>query len=72
MYNYRKLEGRIKEYYGTQKEFAKALHITEAMLTLKLNNKTPFSHKDMVKTIDLLKIPEKEIYLYFFTKNDNE
>ena len=48
-YKYRKLIGRIVEVYGTRKEFAKVIGISENSLSLKLNGKTGFSQEDINK-----------------------
>lgn len=66
MYNYSKLIGRIIEKYGSRKEFAKALGIKNTELSLKLNNKRMIKKEQMLKMIELLDIPKKEVYDYFF------
>lgn len=65
-YEYRKLIGRIVEKYGTRKEFAKALGISENSMSLKLNGKTGFSREDMVRWGELLDIDVNEFGAYFF------
>jgi hypothetical protein len=66
-YEYRKLIGRIVEKYGTRKEFAKVLGISENSMSLKLNSKTGFSRKDMVRWGELLDIDVNDFGAYFFT-----
>lgn len=66
-YEYRKLIGRIVEKYGTRKEFAKVLGISENSMSLKLNGKTGFSREDMVRWGELLDIDVNEFGAYFFT-----
>lgn len=66
-YEYRKLIGRIVEKYGTRKEFAKALGISENSMSLKLNGKTGFSREDMVRWGELLDIDVNDFGAYFFT-----
>lgn len=66
MYQYRKLKGKIVEKYGTQKAFADALDISENSLSLKLNGKTGFSQKDIVKWSLLLDIDQAEYQSFYF------
>ena len=66
-YEYRKLIGRIVEKYGTRKEFAKVLGISENTMSLKLNGKTGFSREDMVRWGELLDIEVNDFGAYFFT-----
>jgi transcriptional regulator with XRE-family HTH domain len=65
-YEYRKLIGRIVEKYGTRKEFAKVLGISENSMSLKLNGKTGFSREDMVRWGELLDIDVNDFGAYFF------
>ncbi len=64
--DYSKLRGRIKEKFGTEKEFARALNISYATLNKKLNNIYDFSQTEIAKSVRLLMIEEKEISNYFF------
>lgn len=66
-YEYRKLIGRIVEKYGTRKEFAKVLGISENSMSLKLNGKTGLSREDMVRWGELLDIDVNDFGAYFFT-----
>lgn len=66
MYQYRKLKGKIVEKYGTQKAFADALDISENSLSLKLNGKTGFSQKDIIKWSLLLDIDQAEYQSFYF------
>lgn len=61
-----KLRGRIVEKYGNQKAFAEALNISENWVSIKLNDKSPFSKADMETWAAALEIPGTEIYDYFF------
>lgn len=67
MFDYSKLRGRIREILGTQSIFAKALGISEATLSKKLNNETEFTQGEMNRSCDILKFPQAEIPAYFFT-----
>ena len=64
--NYDKLKGRIKEYLGTQAKLAEKLDSDEATVSNKLNNKTYFTQKDIVKICNLLFIDFIDIPKYFF------
>ncbi len=61
-----KLRGKIVEKYGNQKMFAEALKISENWVSMKLNEKSPFSKTDMENWAAALEIPSTEIYDYFF------
>ncbi len=65
-FNYSALNGKIIEVYKTRANFAKALDLSERSLSLKLNNKVGWKQKEIAKAIELLKIDESEILLYFF------
>lgn len=65
-FDYGKLKGRIKEYYDTQRCFAKALGVSERTLSLKLNNKIFFSQDEIRKCSELLNIETDKILIYFF------
>ena len=66
-YNYNKLKGAIKEYYGTQENFAAHLGISTAALSARLNNKSKFSQDEIVKACELVHINPEDIASYFFT-----
>lgn len=65
-FDYRKLKGRIKEYYGTQKEFAKQIDKSEATIVSKLKDTGRWTQDEMILSIDLLNIPLVDINEYFF------
>ena len=65
-FKYAKLRGRIVEKYGTNGNFCVALGISPTSLSLKLNNKTSFSQKDIVEWCNLLEIELKDSGEYFF------
>ncbi len=64
--NNNKLRGKIIEHYGSQREFAKALDVSEQTVVAKLNGHTSFSQKDIVKWCELLHINSNDIVAYFF------
>ena len=54
MFDYKKLRGKIREVFGTEKQFAKALGISSTSLS------------QISRCCELLGIPVKEIGQYFF------
>lgn len=67
MPTYSKLRGRIIEKYGSQKQFAEAIGISEVAMSRKMNCETGFSQKDIIKWAEALEIEVKDYGLYFFT-----
>lgn len=67
-FDYRKLRGKIREAYGTQKSFCYAMHMNDATLSAKLNSKTPFSQDEICKAVQLLGVQSHEIPVYFFSQ----
>lgn len=67
-YNYNKLKGLIIEMYGSQKKFTKEIGMSERSLSLKLNNKVPFTQPEIECIVDKLNIEAVEIPIYFFIK----
>lgn len=67
MFDYRKLKGKIKEVFETQKAFAKALGIGRVSLSQRLNNLLDFSQEEIKTACELLHISSDEIPVYFFT-----
>lgn len=65
---YRKLQGRIKEVYGTQKNFIKAMGMSYTALSFRLNGKAEWKASEIAKACELLHIPLTEAYLYFFNQ----
>jgi len=66
-FDYSKLRGKIKEVFGTQDKFAKALGIGRVSLSQRLNNYLDFSQSEIDKACELLKLSKEEIPKYFFT-----
>ena len=66
-YTYDKLRGKIIEKYGSQEKFAEVIGISSNSMSKKMNGKTGFSQKDIVKWSSLLGIDESEFAVYFFT-----
>lgn len=65
-FEYSKLQGKIKEVYGTQGEFAAAMGVSSVSLSDKLNNKSNFTQPQINKACELLGIRTRDIPLYFF------
>lgn len=66
VFDYSKLEGRIKELYGTQTNLAKYLSYGSTSLSMKLKNKVLFSQPDILELIEVLNIPDNQVSDYFF------
>ncbi len=71
-FDYSELRGKIKAKYQTQGEFAAKLGISSASLSDKLNEKSDFSHNEIINSCKLLGIPNELIPLYFFTEKVKE
>lgn len=65
-FDYSKLNGKIKEIYDNQSNFAKELGMSRASLNAKLNNRFDFTQKEILKSCELLNLPKNKIYEYFF------
>ena len=66
-FDYNRLRGKIREVFRTQDKFAKALGISKATLSLKLNNVSEFTQKEMLTSMNLLRENPEHVDLYFFT-----
>lgn len=67
MYNYAKLNGRIKEKAGSQGALAKAVGISENSMSRKLNGYTDFTQKEIFAISEMLDISSADVGTYFFT-----
>ena len=67
-WNYAKLRGRIKEVFGTQEAFAKAIGISSVSLSQRLNNVLEFTQEEIFNSCEVLNIPLTDMMSYFFTK----
>lgn len=65
-YTYSKLKGKIKEVYGTQGSFAKALGLSENSLSNKLNGKIGLSQEDIELWSELLYIDKADYASFYF------
>lgn len=68
MFDYSKMRGKIREKFGTQNAFAKAMEFSSATLSDKLNNKVQWNQKEIDKAAELLEISKEDIVAYFFTE----
>lgn len=66
--SYAKLRGKIREVFGTNKAFAKAMDKDYSSISFKLNNKAPWKREEIEQACILLDIPIEEVHLYFFTR----
>lgn len=64
--SYAKLRGRIREKFGTNAAFAKAMGKSETTISAKLTKKTDWTREEMELACDLLDIPIAEAHLYFY------
>ena len=67
-YDYSKLRGLIKEKFGTEGAFAKALGRTHNFVSQVFNGYTFFTQNDIEKAVELLSINPEMIGEYFFKK----
>lgn len=61
-----KIKGRIVEIFGSQKEFSKALGVSEVTVSNKLKNLQNLTHKDIIAWSNALQLEREEILDYFF------
>lgn len=67
VFDYSALEGKIKQYYDTQENFAKNIPMSRVALKQKLQGNAYFTAKNIYKICELLYIEKEEIGNYFFT-----
>ena len=67
-FDYNKLRGEIRAKYKTQKCFAKEIGISATSLSDKLNEKSDFSHSEIITSCYKLNIALDDIPAYFFTE----
>ncbi len=67
MYDYNKLKGKITEKGLTRAEFAKAVGISEASLSLRMNNRREWTQDEMIEVAKILDFDVTELKDYFFT-----
>lgn len=65
--SYAKLRGRIREVFGTDEAFSKAMGLNKATISKKLNNKTDWSREEIEKACNLLNVAVSDMHTFFFT-----
>ncbi len=65
-FDYGKLCGRIREIFGTEERFAKALGFSTVTLSFKLNGKREWTQREINKACKLLGLARGDIPEYFF------
>lgn len=65
-YDYSKLSGKIKEVFGTNAAFAKAMELSERSVSSKLNGKVGWKQSEIEKACQSLSIPREDVVEYFF------
>lgn len=69
VFDFSKLRGRIIEKYGRYEALAKAINMSQAQLSDRLNNKVGFRPEEiyLLSSEEFLDIPSAEIPRYFLT-----
>ena len=67
-FDYRRLRGRIREKYLTERAFAAELGLCRTSLSQKLHGNSDFTQRQIRKAVQLLEIDPVEISSYFFTE----
>lgn len=60
-----KLRGRIKEKFGSQAAFARAMEVDPSSLSSKLLGKTGWTWEEVARAAELLDFPLTEAHEYF-------
>lgn len=66
IYNYDKLEGKIKEKLGCNANLGVILKLSERTISQKLNSVVDFKQTEILNICNALEINKEEIPLYFF------
>lgn len=66
---YNKLAGKIKEVFGTQEKFAKALGMSDTTLIKRMKGISDWKGEEMFTSCVLLGIPFEEMHIYFYPKS---
>ena len=61
VFDFGKLQGRIRELHITQDNVAQYLNINKSTFSLKVNNQVPFTQDEIHQMLIFLKIPDEEI-----------
>lgn len=65
-YDYARLRGLIRERFGTQADFAKAIGKSPCSVSKKLNGRSEWTKDEMHKTGEVLGFTAEQIAHYFF------
>jgi transcriptional regulator with XRE-family HTH domain len=68
IFDYAKLRGAIREHFGTEGAFAKAIDRSPNYISKVFQGKSNFSAIDVVKAAEALQISTDDIGKYFFEK----
>ena len=66
IYDYSKLNGKMRENGITQAGLAKMIGISETSMNLRLKNKANFKQNEMLDICNALHIPVEQVDAYFF------
>lgn len=64
--SYPKLRGKIREVYGVQADFARAMGKDPSTISAKLSKKTDWTSEEIELACSLLSIPLSDVGAYFF------
>lgn len=64
--SFAKLRGVIREKYGKQENFARAMSMNPTTLSLRLTNQRDWTRAEIERACELLDIPLQDAHLYFF------
>ena len=68
VFDYSRLRGRIIERFGSQREFANHLGVSEQTITSKMTSKTFLGQDDIIAWSEALDIEANDIGSFFFAK----
>ena len=66
--NYARLRGKIREIFGTQEAFAKAIGLSKSGVSMRLNGKVNWTAEEIERAKEALDFSAEEIGTYFFTR----
>lgn len=66
-FDYSKLRGRIVEICGNMKNYADLMGLSQKTISLKICGKNYWTHKEMVRSAEILNFDFSDMSLYFFT-----
>lgn len=67
-YDYSRLRGKIREIFGTESAFARAMGYNRCTISAKLNGQSEWTRADIEKACFLLGVPLSEVEPYFFCR----